>query len=64
MNDTILDGFRKKFPEDKTNILALNVCSRTDPFDVCISRKVIEETVHVFNHKVSESFCLMCVSRL
>ncbi|XP_044763094.1 bleomycin hydrolase [Coccinella septempunctata] len=52
LNKSIIDGFRNKFYEDKTNILALNVCSRTDPFDVCLSRKEIEETVHVFSHKV------------
>ncbi|KAI4454920.1 bleomycin hydrolase [Holotrichia oblita] len=43
---------RANFYEDKKNILAQNVCSRSDPFDVCLSRKQLEETQHIFNHKV------------
>ncbi|KAJ8957929.1 hypothetical protein NQ318_001926 [Aromia moschata] len=36
----------------KKNILAQNVCSRVDPFEVCLSRKTLEETQHIFNHKI------------
>jgi len=42
------------FYADEKNLLAQNVCSRIDPFDVCLSRKQLEETQHVFNHKVDE----------
>ncbi|XP_037937785.1 bleomycin hydrolase-like isoform X2 [Teleopsis dalmanni] len=47
-----LDKWRKDFYEEPKNILAQNVCSRVDPFDVCLSRKKLEQTNHVFNYKV------------
>lgn len=47
-----LDKFREDFYANAKNVLAQNVCSRYDPFDVCLSRKTLEETQHVFNHKV------------
>lgn len=28
------------------------MCSRVDPFEVCLSRKVLENTQHVFTYKV------------
>lgn len=33
-------------------MLAQNVCSSNDPFEVALSRKKLEETQFVFNHKV------------
>ena len=47
--------FRSNFYADPKNILAQNVCTRVDPLDVCLSRKHLEETQHVFTHKVSFS---------
>lgn len=48
-----LDKWRKDFYSEPKNILAQNVCSRVDPFDVCLSRKSLENTNHVFTYKVS-----------
>ncbi|KAL9886781.1 bleomycin hydrolase isoform 1-T1 [Glossina fuscipes fuscipes] len=47
-----LDKWRKNFYEEPKNVLAQNVCSRFDPFDVCLSRKTIESINHVFTYKV------------
>lgn len=44
--------FRNIFYANNKNVLAQNVCSRNDPFEVALSRKKIEETQYVFNHKV------------
>ncbi|XP_022213966.1 bleomycin hydrolase isoform X2 [Drosophila obscura] len=48
----LLGKWRKNFYSHPKNLLAQNVCSRVDPFDVCLSRKVLEATNHVFNFKV------------
>lgn len=47
-----LQKFRNSFYADAKNILAQNVCTRVDPLDVCMSRKHLEETQHVFTHKI------------
>lgn len=52
LSKDLIQKLRSNFFEDKKNVLAQNVCSRSDPFDVCLSRKQLEETQHVFNHKV------------
>lgn len=52
LSQNILEKFRKNFYSEEKNLLAQNVCSRVDPFDVCLSRKVLEQTQHVFNHKI------------
>lgn len=52
----LLEKFRASFYADKKNVLSQNVCSRTDPFDVALSRKQLEETSHVFNYKVTRLF--------
>ncbi|VEN64045.1 unnamed protein product [Callosobruchus maculatus] len=51
LNKELVDKFKKSFYADEKNLLAQNVCSRTDIFDVCLSRKTLEETQHVYNHK-------------
>lgn len=33
--------------------MAQNVCTRTNPLEVCVSRKVLQETQHVFTHKIA-----------
>lgn len=49
----IIKQFRCSFYEDKINVLAQNVCSKNDPFEVCISRKHLETNQHhVFTHKI------------
>ncbi|KAG5900092.1 hypothetical protein JTB14_016062 [Gonioctena quinquepunctata] len=52
LNADVLEKFRKQFFAEEKNVLAQNVCSRVDPFDVALSRKVLAETQHVFNHKI------------
>ncbi|CAH0549297.1 unnamed protein product [Brassicogethes aeneus] len=47
-----LEKFKKEFYSNDKNVLAQNVCSRVDPFDVSLSRKVLEETQHVFSNKI------------
>ncbi|XP_067015155.2 bleomycin hydrolase isoform X2 [Anabrus simplex] len=47
-----LQKFRNSFYADPKNILAQNVCTRVDPLEVCLSRRHLEETQHVFTHKV------------
>lgn len=49
-----LEKFREAFYVNEKNILAQNVCSRVDPFEVSLSRKVLENTQHVFNHKIEQ----------
>ncbi|GFG32860.1 hypothetical protein Cfor_09294 [Coptotermes formosanus] len=47
-----LQKLRRNFYDDPKNVLAQNVCTRVDPYDVCLSRKHIEETQHAFTHKI------------
>lgn len=44
--------WKREFYENDRNVLAQNVCSRADPMDICLSRKSLENTNHVFAHKV------------
>jgi len=48
----ILDQLRAKFYADSRNVLAQNVCTKTNPIEACASRKILEETHHVFTHKI------------
>jgi len=52
LTNDVLDSLRKDFYDDNKNRLAMNVCSRADPTEAALTRKCIEERVHVFNHKV------------
>lgn len=53
----VLDKFKKSFLADEKNLLAQNVCTKQDPFEVAVSRKRAEETQHVYNTKVSHIYC-------
>ncbi|XP_012269772.2 bleomycin hydrolase isoform X2 [Athalia rosae] len=48
----ILNELRTKFYADDRNVLAQNVCTKSDPLEACVSRKHLEETQHVFNLKI------------
>lgn len=48
----IIEKYRNSFYQEEKNVLAQNVCSRVDPFDVCLVRKHAEKPIHVFQHKV------------
>ncbi|XP_076231536.1 bleomycin hydrolase isoform X2 [Calliopsis andreniformis] len=48
----VLSQLRAKFYEDSRNVLAQNVCTRINPLEACISRKTMEESQHVFSHKI------------
>lgn len=48
----VLDKFKKSFLAEEKNILAQNVCTKQDPFELALSRKVVEDTQHVYNTKV------------
>jgi len=60
----ILQKLRSNFYNDQKNVLAQNVCTRIDPFDVCLSRKHIAETQHAFTHKVWNEFVIMQIGLL
>ncbi|XP_012286411.1 bleomycin hydrolase isoform X2 [Orussus abietinus] len=48
----VLNEFRTKFYADSRNVLAQNVCTKNDPLEACISRKVLETSYHAFNYKI------------
>lgn len=48
----VLNQLRSKFYADNRNVMAQNVCTRTNPVEACISRKCLEESQHVFTHKI------------
>lgn len=52
LSKDVLEGFKKSFLSEEKNLLAQNICSKVDPFEVALSRKRIEETQHVFNTKI------------
>nr|XP_033341829.1 bleomycin hydrolase isoform X1 [Megalopta genalis] len=52
LTNEVLAQLREKFYEDSRNILAQNICTRSHPIEACISRKVLEESQHVFTHKI------------
>ncbi|XP_055694326.1 bleomycin hydrolase isoform X1 [Lutzomyia longipalpis] len=45
-------GWRDEFYKCPKNILAQNVCTRYDPFDVSLSKRTLATIHHVFTHKV------------
>ncbi|GAB0087852.1 Bleomycin hydrolase [Sergentomyia squamirostris] len=45
-------NWRDEFYKCQKNVLAQNICSRHDPFDVSLSRRTLETIQHVFTHKV------------
>ncbi|XP_031635773.1 bleomycin hydrolase isoform X2 [Contarinia nasturtii] len=52
LTDEAFQQWRKDFYKCEKNVLAQNVCSRIDPFEAALSRKVLENTQHVFTYKV------------
>ncbi|KAJ6657300.1 hypothetical protein lerEdw1_002667 [Lerista edwardsae] len=44
--------FDKNFKREPRNLLAQNVTTGADPLDVCLSRKAIQNALHVFRHAV------------
>lgn len=48
----ILDKFNKDFYSEPKNILAQNVCTRFDPYEVCINRRTADISLHVYNIKI------------
>ena len=49
-----MEALRTEFYADDKNRFALNVVSRSDPLEACLSRLSLENTNHVFSHKVDE----------
>eukprot|EP00088_Acartia_fossae_P049421 TRINITY_DN5442_c1_g1_i4.p1 TRINITY_DN5442_c1_g1~~TRINITY_DN5442_c1_g1_i4.p1 ORF type:complete len:482 (+),score=81.15 TRINITY_DN5442_c1_g1_i4:18-1463(+) len=47
-----LEQLREEFYSEDKNRLAMNVCSRSDPIEACLTRKCLEGRSHIFNHKV------------
>ncbi|XP_066148714.1 bleomycin hydrolase isoform X2 [Euwallacea fornicatus] len=48
----VFDKFKKAFLAEEKNLLAQNVCTKQDPFELALSRKVVENTLHIFNTKI------------
>lgn len=48
----VLNQLRSNFYANNRNVMAQNVCTRTNPVEACISRKCIEESQHVFTYKI------------
>lgn len=48
----LLNQFRSKFYAEPRNLQAQNVCSRMDLLEACLSRKAVETTNHVYQHKI------------
>ncbi|XP_066491956.1 bleomycin hydrolase [Tiliqua scincoides] len=46
------DEFDKNFKAEPRNLLAQNVTTGVDVLDVCLSRKVVQDTLQVFQHAV------------
>ncbi|XP_067130032.1 bleomycin hydrolase [Centruroides vittatus] len=47
-----LNQFQKSFESDPKNLLALNACTKHDPFELCLNRLNLQQVSHVFSHKV------------
>jgi len=52
LTEEVLTKLRSEFFSSDKNRLALNVCSRSDPLEACLQRSCLENTVHIYNHKV------------
>ncbi|KAL1502793.1 hypothetical protein ABEB36_007888 [Hypothenemus hampei] len=52
LSKEVLEKFKKSFFDDEKNLLAQNVCTKQDPFESAQSRKIVENTLHVFNTKI------------
>ncbi|XP_066596077.1 bleomycin hydrolase [Prorops nasuta] len=52
LTEITLTKFRNEFYSESRNVLAQNVCTRTNPIDACTSRQLIQETQNVFTHKI------------
>ncbi|KAM4700807.1 bleomycin hydrolase [Discoglossus pictus] len=44
--------FRKKVKSEPRFLLAQNVATCTDPLEVCLQRKTVQDSVHVFQHTI------------
>jgi len=47
-----LEAMRVEFFSDEKNVVAQNACTRADPQEVCTSRRRLQDSVHVFEHRV------------
>lgn len=46
------DEFDKNFKAEPRNLLAQNITTGVDALDVCLSRKVVQDTLQVFKHAI------------
>ncbi|KAL5016017.1 hypothetical protein ScPMuIL_005606 [Solemya velum] len=54
VSEETLATFRKNFSSDTKNVLAQNVCRKTDLWEVCLQQEVVQGSKHVYNTKVAE----------
>lgn len=45
--------WKKNFNDNPKNLLAQNACAKNDPFELSISKRHLQNTHHVFTHKVN-----------
>ncbi|UYV65546.1 BLMH [Cordylochernes scorpioides] len=48
----ILQKYRDNFESQPKNILAQNVCTKLDPYEAALKRRVLEQVNHVFSNKI------------
>ena len=48
------DKYKQEFYSNDINKFAQNIVSKTDPLEACLNRLAIDNSNHVFNHKVDE----------
>ncbi|XP_065217746.1 bleomycin hydrolase [Planococcus citri] len=52
LSEEQLNKLKTAFYTDPKNILAQNACTRSEPLEVCISNSRVQESIHVFSHKI------------
>lgn len=53
LSEETIEKLKATFYDDPKNVLAQNACTRVEPLEICTSRCRVQETQHVFSHKVS-----------
>ncbi|KAK7604711.1 hypothetical protein V9T40_005897 [Parthenolecanium corni] len=52
LSEETIEKLKATFYDDPKNVLAQNACTRVEPLEICTSRCRVQETQHVFSHKI------------
>lgn len=52
LSEETIEKLKATFYDDPKNVLAQNACTRVEPYEICTSRCRVQETQHVFSHKI------------